>query len=1719
MVLLLHISHRNRIPGFFTTLSLNTGCGSFRTAFLLAAFLLLLAPLFAVANTPRESRTVFTNSITPFPSGADATTRTLTGGELSETMEFESALRMRDYSKLVHRIGRTGKMPREDLERDHLPLATDYDQLVQWLKNEGFEVTGTDSNRLAVFARGSIGRIQQSLQTEMVEVRVEGAKYRAARTHPSLPRQIAGPVLGINGLQPYQKMRKLLMRPQVQNSIQPPFKVANILAAYNASNLGVTGSGQKIAILIDTIPSNSDLVLFWKNNNVAQSLSNIEEINVNNVSLDPPSGEETLDVEWSSGIAPGAKVRVYASGSLDFTSLDKSLQRIIHDLPSQPQLQQLSISLGLGETYLVGSSQIQTDSQYFATIAASGVSIFASSGDGGSTPDANGGNNGPVQVEYYASDPSITGVGGTSLYLTGSTGTVTSESAWNDSGGGVSQVFARPAWQSGAGVGTGSMRLVPDVALVADPNTGAYVYFQGGVQQFGGTSLSAPAWAGFCALINQARAISSQPSLGLLNTSIYPLLSSSNFRDITAGGNGHYNAGTGYDKVTGAGVPNVAVLLQTLAGQASSNPYIGSVNPLSGIANTTSVTITGLNFISVSAVRFNGTGATFAVNSSTQITTLVPSGATTGPIQVVTATGTATSPASFTVVPGPPANDNFAAAQSISGTSGTLSATNVGATKETGEPNHAGNAGGASVWYSWVAPFNGTYTFNTYGSSFDTLLAVYTGGAVGSLAQVAANDDAGTGVNSAVSFSAVAGTRYYIAVDGHGGVTGNLMLNWLFNTSNPGINNFVPNTGGAGAVVAVYGANFLGATQVQFNGENTTFTVNSTTQITTVVPNGATTGVITVITASGTTSSGAVFTVTHAPANDNYASATQLSGTAGIVAESNAGASKESGEPAHAGNAGGSSVWFVWTPPVSGYYTFTTQGSSFDTLLAVYTGNSIGALSVVASNDDAAGNVTSALSFAATAGTVYHIAVDGFGGATGNLTLGWSGNFSTPVITGMTPISGPPGTSVLITGSMFSGVNRVRFNGLAAGFVINSGSEITTTVPQGTITGPVSVVNLNGTATASSNFTISKVAANNLFANRIAISATGGTVFGTNTGATKEKGDPKIAGVQGGKSVWWTWTPTVSGLYTISTAGSSFDTLLGVFTGAAVTALTPVASNDNNPTGSGNTSSVSFNATAGTVYQIVVDGYKGATGNIVLNITPGTGTGILYSTGFETAEGYPSSGTLAGHNGWQVGNGSGGNGFKSVFPRQGRQAYIGKTSPKNGDYELDLMQLITYTPGTGDVITFNVQMEVVDSTNRNYDVFHWSAYDGDTRLFSVEFDNYTNYVNYVLDDDSGASSQDTGVNFADGAIYNLQVSIDFGSYTWSASLNGNQIISGQPVSTSGTHTGITDIDPVWLTDIPDYPAGNNYMLFDNYSIYRTGRQALAILSQPQSQTTLAGDNVTFKVLAGGSAPISYQWFKAGIAITGATNSTLTLDNVQIGVSGTYFAVAGNLLGSATSNPAILTVAAAFDIEAVPSPANGGSAAGSGVYAAGSTATVFATPASGFIFAGWLESGTAVSASASYSFTVTQSRSLVADFQATTFGSWRAAWMTPSALKNSTTAAQPSAPGNGSGGGISPLLSYAFALDPNSPNNQPAFPRARMNGNAPALAFLRNKFASDLTYIVEVSSDMIHWQAGAPYTSDPVVLDDNGNTQTVQVTVLSLPSSTGKCFMRLRVIAR
>jgi kumamolisin len=384
-------------------------------------------------TAPRVSSPQSIREIGVTPGAAIART-TLTAAEAGATIDFEVALRMRNFAELQQRVARHEHIERAEMAAKYHPLAGDYAAVLAWLKSQGLTVVAEDPNQLAVFARGTVAQLSAAFQASFARVTFRGQEYTAATSAPTLPAEIAPVVLGINGLQPHLRPQKHLrtaaMGKQSTSGNGPPFLPSQIALAYNGSNVNQTGAGQTIAIVIDTFPANSDLTSFWSQAGVAQSLSNIQEIQVVSGTLPAPSGEETLDVEWSSGLAPGATIRVYATVDLAFAHLDQAYAQLYADLPNQPALHQLSMSFGLGEIYCA-DSQMSTDEQYFASIASAGVTIFVSSGDGGSDPLSTGKVGGTkATVENPSNSPSVTAVGGTSLTVNSTTGAETSETVF-----------------------------------------------------------------------------------------------------------------------------------------------------------------------------------------------------------------------------------------------------------------------------------------------------------------------------------------------------------------------------------------------------------------------------------------------------------------------------------------------------------------------------------------------------------------------------------------------------------------------------------------------------------------------------------------------------------------------------------------------------------------------------------------------------------------------------------------------------------------------------------------------------------------------------------------------------------------------------------------------------------------------------------------------------------------------------------------------------------------------------------------------------------------------------------------------------------------------------------------------------------------------------------------------------------------------------------------
>ncbi|HYG36792.1 MAG TPA: immunoglobulin domain-containing protein, partial [Clostridia bacterium] len=413
------------------------------------------------------------------------------------------------------------------------------------------------------------------------------------------------------------------------------------------------------------------------------------------------------------------------------------------------------------------------------------------------------------------------------------------------------------------------------------------------------------------------------------------------------------------------------------------------------------------------------------------------------------------------------------------------------------------------------------------------------------------------------------------------------------------------------------------------------------------------------------------------------------------------------------------------------------------------------------------------------------------------------------------------------------------------------------------------------------------------------------TVLGSNQNATKETGEPNHAGYTGGSSVWWTWTAPSNGAYRVSTRGSDFDTVLAVYKGSNVSALELVDDNDDGM-GMETASEVSFSATAGTAYQIAVDGYEQAAGKIILSVYPTTLSQEIYYSGFESDEGFQTIYTLAGQGGWQS-SGSGQNGVVfDYFDDLSQQAYLGVSSPVSGGSQFLWHPLsVTLNTNTRPVVIFSTYMEIQDSTNYRYDNFGWDVYNknGD-RLFFLDFDNSDLGIYYRLNDGSGY--QDTGQTFQNGQIYYLEITMDFAANRWSATLDGSPLVTRQPISASANVAlNLGDIDVAWIRSSGTF--GDNYMLFDDYYVTAEPSQVPKIVTNPESQSVAVGGAATFLVAVDSSLDVSYQWQFNGANLPGATQVALSLNNLTPSQAGNYTVVVSNSAGVATSAPAVLTL--------------------------------------------------------------------------------------------------------------------------------------------------------------------------------------------------------------------
>ena len=496
-------------------------------------------------------------------------------------------------------------------------------------------------------------------------------------------------------------------------------------------------------------------------------------------------------------------------------------------------------------------------------------------------------------------------------------------------------------------------------------------------------------------------------------------------------------------------------------------------------------------------------------------------------------------------------NDLFSSARILTTTSGTLADSNTTSSREVGEPTTFGTTD-ATRWYVIAPSVNGTLYVNTNSSSFDSVLGVFTGASVSTLTQVAKDDNSGLGLQSALSVAVVANMTYYIQVGGvSAAATGSISLEWF--------------TSGSGC--------------------------------------------------------------TTNPVNDAFACATNLTAATGTFSTSTATATTETNEPSTWGSA--RSIWYRFLPSVASTGTFDLSGSSFDTVLEVFKGAkanpTFAELTSIASNDDAVGSNgdTSRLGeVSLEAGSYYFVRIAGFSTSFGSVSFAWA------ILANS--VTSPPSAPTGVSATMGTGSAQVSWSipaspgssAISSYTVISTPGNLSCT----TSTTSCSVENLQDfvtytfTVTARNSFgpSAASLASNEItlgYGNDFLAGAkplTSGVTLSSNQLATSEPGEPNHAGNQGGKSMWFVYSPGNPQSVRISTSGSTFDTLLGVYSISSsqspvtFSALTEEASNDD-ATGAIGVSEVSFIGRVGFTYYVAVDGYASnnstASGSITLTTT------------------------------------------------------------------------------------------------------------------------------------------------------------------------------------------------------------------------------------------------------------------------------------------------------------------------------------------------------------------------------------------------------------------------------------------------------------------------------------------------------------------------------------
>jgi kumamolisin len=492
-------------------------------------------------------------------------------------LQLTLSLRTQHAAQLDALIASGRRMSSRTYDGDYGPDASAVLAAERQLQAAGLTVSWPDRST-ALEATGTAAAVERLFRVHIEQYAPEhGAVFYAALQRPHLAGALGRAVSAVLGLQDYSRSRNAGMIDEGLDGLPGGYSPTQVFDFYHFQPLfkaGLDGAGETVVFIEIGKFQQSDLDLYAKQ----FGLSPFDVTLHTSSSFGQPSsdsGEADLDIEIVHAAAPDAKLVVY-----DADSSQQGLAAAYAALVSAYPTAILSDSIGGCETGQ--NSFAQAVDASLKRLAATGGTVFNASGDSGAytcsrgepVSDWNPAKQTPV-VSTPADDPYVTSVGGTSIFP-GRDGTYGTETAWGNpveqagAGGGLSDFFKQPSWQRGPGVQnkySNGMRQVPDVASLADTNTGWDIATGGQFDLIGGTSTGAPLWSGLAALADQALREHGRKAIGLADPALYYFGSHAKsipapaFHDVTTGNNLYYPATPGWDYATGLGTPNAANLV------------------------------------------------------------------------------------------------------------------------------------------------------------------------------------------------------------------------------------------------------------------------------------------------------------------------------------------------------------------------------------------------------------------------------------------------------------------------------------------------------------------------------------------------------------------------------------------------------------------------------------------------------------------------------------------------------------------------------------------------------------------------------------------------------------------------------------------------------------------------------------------------------------------------------------------------------------------------------------------------------------------------------------------------------------------------------------------------------------------------------------------------------------------------------------------------------